>query len=323
MFDVSRMPLKTRLILRVPWLLGVLGLGRLAVEGLIRLSPKASRRAGQRAFEGYVPDEHDLIVASFPKSGTNWTLQLTAQLLGGGEVDFEHIHDVVPWPDGPVSLDAALHRRPTTGMRAIKTHLPAEDIPLDDRARYIVVMRDPKDVYVSAYHFFGGVARGIIGTFLTPEAWYKRFLAAKGPMNNWADFAAGWWALRDRENVMILTYAQLKADPAAALERIAAFTDTPLSPELKASVLERSGFAWMKAHEDRFMPVLPHWRGAPGTMLRAGKRGGAREMLDDAQRAQIDATMRARLLELGSDLPYDALFGERATDSSSSRKMLA
>ena len=36
---------------------------------------------------------------TFPKSGTNWMLQIAHQLIHHGKGEYDHIHDVVPWPD--------------------------------------------------------------------------------------------------------------------------------------------------------------------------------------------------------------------------------
>ena len=58
--------------------------------------------AKKNPFKGYVPGEHDVIIATYAKSGTNWMMQIAHQLIWHGEGEFEHIHSVVPWPDTKV-----------------------------------------------------------------------------------------------------------------------------------------------------------------------------------------------------------------------------
>ena len=50
-------------------------------------------------FGDYRPSRHDVVVCTFPKCGTNWAMQIAYQITMRGKGEFEHIHDVVPWPD--------------------------------------------------------------------------------------------------------------------------------------------------------------------------------------------------------------------------------
>jgi hypothetical protein len=52
------------------------------------------------------------------------------------------------------------------------------------------------------------------------------------------------------------------------------------------------------------------WTDAKGAMVRRGEHGSADELLDDAQKRRVDDYWRAELQRLGSDFPYDELYGE-------------
>src|SRR5579863_8655890 len=54
-------------------------------------------------FHGYTPGHQDVFVMTFAKSGTNWMMQIVYQLIHHGRGDFDHIHEVVPWPDAKLS----------------------------------------------------------------------------------------------------------------------------------------------------------------------------------------------------------------------------
>ena len=142
----------------------------------------ARRLAKQNPFAGYTPSSHDVFVATFAKSGTNWMMQIVHQLLFHGQGEYDHIHDVVPWPEtramGPLSKytipveDPAVWMASPEHKRVIKTHLDWELIPYSEEARYIVVIRDPKDIFVSSYFFF--VQSGFLEALhLSLDFWYR------------------------------------------------------------------------------------------------------------------------------------------------------
>ena len=49
--------------------------------------------------QDYVPTANDVLICSYFKSGTNWTMQIAVQIAHRGRAEFEHIHDLVAWPD--------------------------------------------------------------------------------------------------------------------------------------------------------------------------------------------------------------------------------
>jgi hypothetical protein len=265
----------------------------------------------RRAFARYSPRPQDVIVATYPKSGTNWVLQIAQQIAWRGDAEFDHIHSVVPWPDAPsnkvVKLDAELPPSPT-GHRVIKTHHGADGTPWQKEVTCIAVVRDPKEVVVSSYHFMLGLL-GILD-HITVTQWLELFLSGCFPLDSWAGNAAGWWALRDRPNVLLLNFADLKRDLPGQVDRVAAAMGVELTSEERDKVLARSSFQWMKAHEAQFAPMPLPGAGSVTrpSMLRRGEAGATGEMLNGNQQIAIDQHCRQELLDLGSGLPYDDWF---------------
>ena len=52
-------------------------------------------------FPSYAPRPEDVFICSYFKSGTNWTMQMAVQIAHRGRAEFEHIHNLVAWPDIP------------------------------------------------------------------------------------------------------------------------------------------------------------------------------------------------------------------------------
>lgn len=271
-------------------------------------------KAIARAFTGYTPTAQDVVVCSYFKSGTNWAMHMAYQVAERGEGEFEDILDVIPWVDCPAQAttvalaDPRPVARSRSRLRAIKTHARAQFVPYNETAKYICVVRDPKDVVVSSYHFFGSM---LLGPLLpTVETWVRHCTSAGVVFHPWAEFTAGYWAWRDRPNVLFLTYEELQDDPAGTIRRMARLLGVELTAAEVERVRERTSFAHMKAIDHKFYPgeVTPFARPG-GSMIRRGRKGASGELLTADQQARIDATCRADLQALGSDFPYDAHYG--------------
>ena len=264
-------------------------------------------------FGSYVPGKQDVIVATYAKSGTNWMMQIAHQLIHHGKGEFEHIHSVVPWPDTKmfppmrtyaIPLDQANHWKTSPErMRVIKTHFNWEHIPYSEDARYIMVIRDPKDVFVSNYFFAKAIGGPAIPSLQT---WFRMFLSESFLVGgSWAVNAAGYWAQRQRPNVLVLSFKSMKRDLPGTVRRVAEFMDVRVTEEVVQSVCRQSGFAYMKSIDSKFSV----WKMTPwssdGTMMRKGVQGGSSELLSPEQQRQVDQYFIAELTRLGSDLPYD------------------
>lgn len=208
-------------LLPLNWLMKKLGNSHALIGFLGKRNINSARI--KKAFSGYVPDRGDIFVCAYSKSGTNWLMQIAHQIAWYGKGEFEHIHDVVAWPDTPPRLgdrmftplrSDIIKKISPSGLRVIKTHLAAHYVPYSDAAKYLVVIRDPKEVLVSSYPFFGSILGPLMPSV---EIWLQMFLEPGWPMgfgNTWAEHTASYWALREKPNVLILSYTRMKRDPA-------------------------------------------------------------------------------------------------------------
>lgn len=292
----------------------------LTEEGAMINSEEFKRGAFKReSFGNYVPTTSDVIVSTYPKSGTNWTMQIAQEIAWRGEAEFDFIHDVIPWPDATVKTavapleDSAQAYQSPTGYRIIKSHLDAEYIPYNEDAKYIIVVRDPKEVLVSAFHFENGFFEKMVGAGVPLAAYVDGFLRGEFVYSPWAGHTAGWWVLRQKANVLILFYHEMKQNPSAAIQRVAGFLDVALTDAQFAAVAEKSSYAYMKAHNHKFSPPAPPDYPVQGKieMVRSGQSGAAPHELTTTQQTAIDTFCMAELERLESDFPYGEVFMHR------------
>src|SRR3954465_15834908 len=110
----------------------------------------------------------DIVISTRSKSGTTW-MQMICALLVFQTPDLPApLADLSPWVDHLVEpydemlarLEAQRHRR------FVKTHTPLDGVVLDPRATYVVVARDPRDMYISLYHQGANIDRGAVRRLL-------------------------------------------------------------------------------------------------------------------------------------------------------------
>lgn len=258
------------------------------------------------------PSEHDVFVCTYAKSGTYWMMQAVSQVAGKGSAEFDNIHDIVPWPEttmpGPVSVTEPTWESAPTKKRAVKTHAEAQFVPYNEAAKYVVVLRDPKDVVVSSFYFANSYMPGIDSIGI--EAWADAFMYDRVPYGSWPEHTAGFWAWRSRPNVLIVSFEEMKADLRPVIDKLVALMGVSLTDAEMEKVLERCSFSYMKTNEERFKPPTVATMNSDITLLRSGKTGDSAEMLSAEKRAEIDSVMARRLQELGSDFPYAETYTE-------------
>ncbi len=293
------------------WVAYQFGYGHRLWTGIIaRVKQKFLEDEG---FGNYRPTKHDVIVCTFPKCGTNWTMQIAHQIATLGEGEFGHIHDLVPWPEftlpgrAPSLEDESALRASPTGLRVIKTHLEWERVPYSEDAKYVCIVRDPKDAFVSSYPF---VRDAVFGPLMPPvEVWLDLFCSVDA-LQHWGEHLDGYWKVRGKPNLLLLRYEEMKADPERSIRRIADLMGVELSDELLATVAEKSSFSYMKTIGERFdPPALTPLASDNRRMLRRGASGGSAELLSPDQQRKIDDYFRADLQARGCDFPFDDHYG--------------
>lgn len=241
--------------------------------------------------DAFVPEPTDIFISPFAKSGTTWTQQIVHSLRTRGDMDFREIMDVVPWLEMAYDLDIDLNAPQKAHPRAFKSHRTWDDIPKG--ARYIYVVRNPKDVIVSDYNFLGGwifdQAAISLDEFVTENYLKSDYY--------WRHINS-WWSQHDNSDVLFLCFEDMKADLETNLRIIADFMHIDLDDELLDITLKHASFGFMKAHNRQFddhlireyrneaMRLPPH---LVTTKVKNGTVGQHKDELSDELIATIDA----------------------------------
>ncbi len=97
--------------------------------------------------------DDDIIIATYAKAGTTWVQQIVAQLLFDGAEGLETAEmspgmDLrVPPKDVKLPIVAA-----QTHRRFLKTHLPVDALVFSEKAKYVYIGRDGRDIVWSLYN---------------------------------------------------------------------------------------------------------------------------------------------------------------------------
>lgn len=246
------------------------------------------------AAKAYVPTAQDVFVATQMRCGTTWMQQIVHQVVTHGAGTFEpesrrsHIYTISPWIDathGVSMADAPLVGEPA--VRIIKTHLPAELCPYSPLAKYIYVARHPVSCFASIVDF----NRTMIGPLLPPVAaladWY---CSDKMYWLPWVRHVDGYWRWAQRhDNVLFVHYEEMVRDFGPVLDRICAFLGHQLTPQERDLVVERTSFAYMKAHEEAFEMSPPSmYSVAAGQFLASGREKRHEDVTPDIKRRILD-----------------------------------
>jgi aryl sulfotransferase len=104
-----------------------------------------------RRWDGFVHRPGDIFVYTPSKCGTTWMQTIVASLLWPEGDPPGAVFELSVWLEANIEpVEVALARlEAQTHRRFIKSHTPADCIPVFDTGRYIVVGRDGRDAFMS------------------------------------------------------------------------------------------------------------------------------------------------------------------------------
>ena len=253
-------------------------------------------------WDGFPFRPGDIVISTRSKSGTTWAQMICALLVFQDPDLPAPLPELSPWLDWLIvprdevyaRLEKQQHRR------FIKTHTPLDGIPLDPRATYLVVARNPLDMAVSLFHQGDNLNRDRIAELTggpapsgerAPEPrplheslvdWINRDTTPAEDLDSlpgvmWHLTDA--WRRRDEPNVVLLHYTDLTNDLEGEMRRLAGRLAVDVPEDRWPVLVEAAGFAQMRARADRLAPDPAGIMKDRNAFFRRGTPGAGRELL--------------------------------------------
>ena len=247
--------------------------------------------------------ENDVFIVSYPKSGNTWTRFLIANLVYPEKnPDFSNINQLIPDPEAIAKRILESLPRP----RYIKSHQYFE--PRFPKVIYIV--RDPRDVVLSEYHF--DIKRSVLSEDYPLQEYVSRFVRGEvnHPYGTWYENAATWFhARRGDPRFLLMRYEDLQSQAMNGMRRIANFLGIAADQERLAFAIAQSSADRMRELEKKQGHL---WSSTQETrkdkpFVRSAKAGGWKAELPEAGVAQIEAAWGGLMREMGYELVVSSL----------------
>ncbi|WP_138933255.1 sulfotransferase domain-containing protein [Roseovarius arcticus] len=248
----------------------------------------------------------DIVIGTYAKAGTTWMQQIVSQLIFAGAEDID-VPAISPWLDLRIppkalklsAVEAQTHRR------FLKTHLPVDALVFSPEAKYIYIGRDGRDVVWSMYNhharandeFYRALNEtpGLVGAPIEPppasiRQYYHDWLDRNGhPFWPFWENIRSWWEVRDLPNVLLVHFADLKADMPGEIVRIAKFLGIDVAADHWPAILTHCSFDYMKHNAAKSAPLGGvFWDGGAETFIHKGTNGRWRDVLTAEESAKYE-----------------------------------
>lgn len=215
--------------------------------------------------------ETDVIVVGYPRCGTTWTQEMV--WLIANDLNFEKAKifiderfpnlEVIAFnmkqnPDITIPeyySDSIKFIDRMTDPRFYKTHvkpslLPDQILTGQVKPKMIYVHRDVKDACLSSYHYLKNVVKLYDGPL---ENYYKHYILKDDLLGNFWDSVLYFWKRRHEENVLFITYEEMKNDLLEVVRRVATFLDKKLTGKQEIELSK-----WLEFKNCQNNPALNH-----------------------------------------------------------------
>lgn len=261
-----------------------------------------------RYYEEFSFRPDDILIVTYPKSGTTWMQEVVPLIMSGGDpasVETLPNWDRVPWLEEHRSPVLNLEQRPSPRM--FSTHFHYSMMPpsfFEIKPKVIYVMRNPKDVFTSAFHYYGitsfMVNPGPQGEFL------HKFLDGKVIFGSWFDHVKGWLNADDKERIMYIAYEEMM-DLKGSVARLSQFLEKPLDAEVIETIAERCLFKNMKKNKMSNYSAVPRefMDQTKSEFLRKGIIGDWKNHLTEAETEYFDAVYKDKMKDVKYKFVWD------------------
>ncbi|MCL7043070.1 hypothetical protein MKW94_014216 [Papaver nudicaule] len=181
----------------------------------------------QRNFQAL---DTDLVLVTNPKCGTTWLKALCFATVNRFRFDNPTSKQHHPL----LTNNLIYFCLSFSATRLLSTHIPHASLPdsiKDSQCKLVYLCRDPKDTFISFWHFNNKLRKNMEHGSL--EEAFEKFCEGVVEFGPFWDNVLGYWkmSLESPERVLFLKYEEMKKEPKIHLMKLAEFLGSPFSAE--------------------------------------------------------------------------------------------
>jgi aryl sulfotransferase len=269
-----------------------------------KLRPYRTPIADNRRWANFDSRPGDIVVCTPAKCGTTWTQTIVHSLLWPDGDAPGGVMELSPWIEFELfPIEDVLSRLATQRhRRTMKSHSPADELPVFPDAQYVIVARDGRDAFMSMCNH--------MERFKALDHLNARASAdGVAPLPNWNgdvhgffaiwleqaghfEHLASWWPRRHDPNVYLLHYNDLKADLGGEMRKLAGWLGLSLREDQWPAAIQRCTFEAMRERGGEIGPFELAFEGGAKGFLFQGTNGRWRDVLTREELAAYDRRVK-------------------------------
>ncbi|XP_071179601.1 sulfotransferase 1B1-like isoform X1 [Mytilus edulis] len=250
-----------------------------------------------KRLQSFDADASDVIICAYPKSGFHWIWDVMTMLIN----NTSRISKELP---GKYSLELGVRKmEQIPPPRVLGSHLYYEELPASIRqkkCKIINVIRDPRAVAVSSYHFFTKIKESKWnGTW---AGYLNLFLNGKVLFNDWFTYTQLWERVRQNNlsnPTHVMFYEDAIQNPFNEFKRLARFLQLDVKESMIRTIAEQTKFSNLQTFKEAAIGHHPlagsFFTGNKYPLYRKGTKDDWKSLFTLQQNAEFEQIYKERM----------------------------